>query len=145
VILLSDGLEEHWKSHVAEFFPQCPLCGSKSLDYDVEYGSAEDYIHCIDCNAKWEIGWKGDDFKIDYLTLLESGESEKYSNLEKEKHSLEFWREMMSTTKEGMPIFRGDTASKVKCEYCGTFFNEELDSCPNCGGRITDKRVLRGL
>ena len=142
---MSDSLEEHWKAHVAEYFPQCPLCGSKSFDYDVEYGSVEDYIHCIDCNAKWKIGWKGDDFKINDLTLLEAGNSEKYSNLVKEKHSIEFWRGMMPLTKEGASIAREETVSKVRCEYCGILFNEELDACPNCGGRITDIRVLRGL
>jgi Zn finger protein HypA/HybF involved in hydrogenase expression len=145
VILLSDGLEEHWKSQVAEYFPQCPLCGSKSLDYDVEYGSVQDYIYCIDCNAIWEIGWKGEDFKIDYLTLLEVGNSEKYSNLVKERHGIEFWREMMSAPREGVPVAKVDLVSKVRCEYCGTLFNEELDACPNCGARMTDTRVLRGL
>jgi len=148
---LAGGLEEHWKSHVAEYFPQCPLCGSKSLKYDVKYGSVQDFIYCIDCNSKWEIGWKGDDFMIDYLTLLEVGDSGKYSNLVKEKHSIEFWRgiefwrEMTSISREGVPIIRGETVLKVRCEYCGTLFNEDLDACPNCGGRMTDIRVLRGL
>jgi RNA polymerase subunit RPABC4/transcription elongation factor Spt4 len=142
---LSDGIEEHWKSHVAEYFPQCPLCGSKSLEYDVEYGSVQDYIYCHDCNAKWEIDWKGEDFKIEYLILLEVGDSEKYSNLIKEKHSPEFWREMMSNSKEPVSIAGAETVSKVRCEYCGTLFNEVLDACPYCGGRTTSNQVLRGL
>ena len=142
---MSDSLEEHWKSHVAECFPKCPLCGSKSLDYDVEYGSEGDYIYCIGCNAKWKIGWQGDDFKIDNLTLLEAGNSGKYSNLVKETHPIEFWREIVPSTGEGVSIARDETISKVRCEYCGILFNEELDACPNCGGRITDYRVLRGL
>jgi hypothetical protein len=115
------------------------------LEYDVEYGSVHDYIYCVDCNAKWEIGWKGDDFKIDYLTLLEVGDSEKYGDLVTEKHSIEFWREMMQTSREGVPIIRGETVLKVRCEYCGKLFNEDLDACPNCGGRMTDIKVLRGL
>lgn len=121
------------------------------MEYDVKYGSDQDYIYCVDCKAKWEIGWKGDDFKIDYLTLLEVGDSEKYSNLVNEKrspefwHGVDFWREMMSISREGVPIVRGETVIKVRCEYCGTLFNEELDACPNCGARMTDSRVLRGL
>jgi RNA polymerase subunit RPABC4/transcription elongation factor Spt4 len=142
---LSEDIEEHWKSRVAEYFPQCPLCGSKSLEYDVEYGSIQDYIHCLDCNAKWEIDWKGEDFKIEYIILLEVGDSEKYGNLIKQKQSAEFWREMMSNSKEQVPIAKAETVNKVRCEYCGTLFNEELDACPYCGGRNTGNRVLRGL
>ena len=142
---MSDGIEEHWKSHVGEYFPQCPLCGSKSLEYYVEYGSVQDYIYCHDCNAKWEIDWKGEDFKIEYLTLLEGGDSDKYSNLIKEKHSPEFWREMMSDSKEKMSVVRAEAVHKIRCEYCGTFYNEALDECPYCGGRVTGNSVLRGL
>ena len=142
---MSEDIEEHWKSHVAEYFPQCPLCGSKSLEYDVEYGSVKDFIYCVDCNDKWEIDWKGEDFKIEYIILLEVGDSEKHGNLIKEKHSAEFWRNMMPNSKERVPIAKAETVSKVRCAYCGTLFNEVLDACPYCGGRMTDNRVLRGL
>lgn len=142
---MSKGIEEHWKSHVAEDFPQCPLCGSKSLEYDVEYGSAQDFIYCVDCNAKWEIDWKGEDFQIEYIILLEVGDSGKYSNLMKEKHGTDFWREMMSDLRGRVPAAKTETIRKVRCDYCGTLFNEVLDACPYCGGRMTDNRILRGL
>ena len=139
VILLSDDLEEHWESHVAKFFPSCPLCGSNSLECDIEYGSVQDYIYCLDCKAKWEIDWKGEDFKIEYIILLEVGDAEKYGSLIKEKHSPEFWLKMTSDTKEVKPISKTETnekaaIGKVRCEYCGTLFNEVLDVCPYCGG-----------
>jgi RNA polymerase subunit RPABC4/transcription elongation factor Spt4 len=142
---LSRDLEEHWKSQVAERFPQCPLCGSKSLIYDVEYGSIRDYIHCISCDAKWEIDWKGEDFEIEYLTLLEVGDSGKYGNLIKEKRSPEFWRKLMSDTNEQASTVKAEIVKKVRCEYCGTFYNEALDACPYCGGRMTHNPVLQGL
>ena len=142
---MSHDIEENWKSHVSECFPQCPFCGSKSLEYDVEYGSVQDYIYCVDCNAKWEIDWKGEDFEIEYITLLEVGDSGKYGNLIKEKHSPEWWGEMMSNSKGQVPIAKAEAVSKVRCEYCGTLFNEALDACPYCGGRMTGDRVLRGL
>jgi DNA-directed RNA polymerase subunit RPC12/RpoP len=146
VFLLSDDLEEHWESDVARDFPRCPLCGSKSLKYDVEYGSVQDYIYCLECKAKWAIDWKeGGDFKVEYLTLLEAGNSGKYSNLIGEKYSPESWLERRLETEEGEPITKAGAVRKVRCEYCGTFFNEELDACPNCGGRITDSQVLQGL
>ena len=131
---MSDDIEEHWESHVAEFFPQCPLCGSKSLEFNVEYGSVRDYIYCLDCKAKWEIDWKGEDFKIEYIILLEVGDSEKYSSLMKEEHSPEFWLEMISNTKEGKPIAKTEAIGKIRCKYCGTLFNEVIDVCPYCGG-----------
>jgi hypothetical protein len=145
VILLSEDIEEHWKSHVAEYFPQCPLCGSKSLEYDVEYGSTQDYIYCTSCDAKWQIDWKGEDFEIEYITLLEVRDSGKYSDLIKQKRSPEFWRKMMSDTKEQVSTVKAETVSKVRCEYCGTFYNEALDACPYCGGRMTHNPVLQGL
>ena len=143
--MLSQDLEEHWKSHVAEYFPQCPLCGAKSLEYDVEYGSTQDHIYCISCNAKWQIDWKGEDFQIEYITLLEVRDLEKYSNLISEKRSPEFWRRMMPDTNEQVSIAKVETVRKVRCEYCGTFYNEALDACPYCGGRMTHNPVLQGL
>ena len=132
---MSDDLEEHWESDVAKYFPQCPLCGSKSVKYDVEYGSVQDYVYCLECKAKWAIDWKdGEDFKVEYLTLLEVGDSERYSNLVGEKRSPEFWLKMMSDIREGEPIAQADAVRKVRCEYCGTLFNEVFDVCPYCGG-----------
>jgi ribosomal protein L37E len=142
---LSDSVEENGKIHVAACFPQCPFCGSKSLHYDVEYGSVQDYIYCIDCNAKWEIDWKGEDFEVEYITLLEVGDSGKYGNLINEKHSPEWWSRMMLNSREQVPAVNAETVSKVRCEYCGTLYNEALDECPNCGGRATGNQVPRGL
>jgi len=138
-------MEEHWKSNVAQQFPQCPLCGSQALEYDIEYGSVKDYIYCVDCNAKWEINWKGEDFEIEYITLLEAGNSQKYGNLIEEKHSPEWWREIMSKPKEQVPTIKLETINKIRCEYCGTYYNEALDECPYCGGRMSHDQILRGL
>lgn len=142
---MSEDIEEHWKARVAECFPQCPLCGSESLEYDVEYGSTHDYICCSSCDAKWQIDWKGEDFEIEYLTLLEARDSGKYSDLLNEKRSPEFWRKMMSNASEQGSTFNAETVDKVRCEYCGTFYNEALDACPYCGGRMTHNPVLQGL
>ena len=136
---MTDNIEEHWESHVAEFFPQCPLCGSKSLEFDIEYGSVHDYIYCPDCKAKWEIDWKGEDFKIEYMILLEVGDVEKYGSLINTKHGPEFWLEMISNTKEGKTVAKTEAmekvaTGKVRCKYCRTLFNEVLDVCPYFGG-----------
>jgi len=29
---------------------------------------------------------------------------------------------------------------KIRCDYCGNLFNEALDRCPTCGGRVSGKR-----
>ena len=129
--MLPDDIEEHWESHVAEFLSQCPLCGSKSLEFDVEYGSVQDHIYCPDCQAKWEIDWKGEHFKIERMTLLEVADIEKYGTLVNKEHDLEFWLKMISDTKEAT---QKAAASKVRCKYCRTLFNEDLDVCPYCGG-----------
>jgi DNA-directed RNA polymerase subunit RPC12/RpoP len=141
-ILLSDDInEEHWESHVAEIFLKCPLCGSKLLEFDVEYGSMQDYIYCLECNAKWEIDWKGENFKIEYIILVETGDTEKYG-LKGEKHSPEFWQQMASQTKETQPnakekevIRETQIIIKIRCQYCGKLYDEALDVCPNCGAK----------
>ena len=136
---MPDDIEEHWESHIAEFLPQCPLCSSKSLDFDVEYGSVRDHIYCPDCKAKWEIDWKGEDFKIEYMILLEVVNTEKYGSLVNVKHNLEFWLEMISNTQEGNAAAKEaaekTAVSKVRCRYCRTLFADSLDVCPYCGGK----------
>jgi transcription elongation factor Elf1 len=123
-------IEKHWKSRVAEFFPRCPICNSESLKYDVEYESIEDAIYCLNCKAKWKIDYKGEGFKIKYITLLEVADTEKYGGLIKEKHVPEFWK-MMSNIKE---IIEKTSIGKIRCKYCGTLFNLTLEVCPHCGG-----------
>jgi len=134
ILLSDDTTEEHWESHVAELFPQCPLCGSKLLEFDVEYGSVQDYIYCLECNAKWEIDWKGEDFKVEYIILLETGDAEK-QGLKGEKHSPEFWQRMASQTKEKEVIRETQVIIKIRCQYCGKPYDEALDTCPNCGAK----------
>ena len=136
-----DTIEEHWETHVTKFFPQCPLCGSKSLEFDIEYGSVRDYVYCLGCNAKWEIDWKGEDFKIEYVILLEVGDTEKHE-LKNRKQSPEFWRRMALKTGEDPRIARAKKMIqekrrliKVRCEYCGVLFDGTLDVCPHCGGK----------
>jgi len=139
--LSDDMTEEDWESHVAEFFPQCPLCGSKSLEFDIEYGRVHDFIYCLGCNARWEIDWKGENFKIESITLVEVRDVEKYG-LKRGKHSPEFWRRMALQAKEGQPIAKEkevirekEVIVKVRCPYCGKLYNEVLDVCPHCGGK----------
>ncbi len=132
-------VEEHWESHAAEAFSQCPFCGSKQLKFDVEYGSEQDYICCEECNAKWEIDWKGEDFRIEYITLLETADPEKQV-LKGQKHPPEFWQEMASQTMKAHPniiekeiIRETKVIIKIRCQYCGKPYDESLDVCPNCG------------
>jgi transcription elongation factor Elf1 len=127
---LSDDIEKHWKSRVAESFPRCPLCGSESLKFDVKYGSVQDNIYCLECKAKWKIDYKGGEFKIEHITLLEVADAEKYGVLINEKHGPEFWI-MMSNIKE---VMEKTSIGKIRCKYCGTLFNVALDVCPYCGG-----------
>lgn len=136
-----DTTEEHWESHVAEFFPQCPLCGSKQLEFDVEYGSVQDYIYCLDCNSKWEIDWKGEEFKIEYIILLETEDPEKQA-LKGKRYPPEFWQRMASqtqetqlNTKEKEVIRETQIIIKIRCSYCGQLYDEALDACPNCGAK----------
>jgi hypothetical protein len=142
--LSDDAIEEDGESHAAEFFPQCPLCGSKSLKFDIEYGNVKDYIYCLSCKAKWEIGWKGENFEIESITLVETADAEK-SGLKGEKHPPEFWRTMAlqaKELKEPQPIAKEkdviiekEVIVKVKCPYCGGLYDETLDTCPNCGAK----------
>jgi Zn finger protein HypA/HybF involved in hydrogenase expression len=136
-----DTLEEDWESRVAEVFPQCPLCGSKSLRFDIEYGSVQDYIYCLGCKAKWQINWKGEDFKIESITLVEVSDVEK-SALKGESHSPEYWQKMaLQTKEEEQPnakkneVIVEKEVIKVRCPYCGELYDESLDACPNCGGK----------
>ena len=72
VRILSDDITENdWELHVAEFFPRCPLCGSKTLEFDIEYGRVLDYIYCLGCDAKWEINWEGENLGLNPSHLLE--------------------------------------------------------------------------
>jgi hypothetical protein len=140
-ILSDDIAEEDWESHVAEYFLRCPLCGSKTLGFDVEYGRSLDYIYCWGCNAKWEIDWKGEDLRIESITLVEVGNTDK-NGLKGVKQSPEFWRRMVlqakeveAITKEKEVIREKEVIIRVRCAYCGTLYNEVLDVCPHCGGK----------
>ncbi len=127
---MSSGIVNHWKSLVARAFPRCPLCGSDSLNIDVKYGSSQDNIYCQSCSAKWKVGYKGDDFKVKYIELLEVSDSEKYGDLVNRKYDPEFWI-TLSHTRE---VLEKTPLGKARCKFCGTLFNATLDVCPHCGG-----------
>jgi Zn finger protein HypA/HybF involved in hydrogenase expression len=143
-----DVIEEDGESHLAQYFPQCPLCGSESLKFDIEYGNVQDYIYCLSCKSKWEIGWKGENFEVESITLVETADPEK-SALKGVKHTPEFWRTMASQAKETPPIasqaqpiekekdviVEKEVIVKVKCPYCGGLYDEVLDTCPQCGAK----------
>ncbi len=136
-----EEIEDHWESYVAETFPQCPICGSEQLEFDIEYGSIHDYIFCIKCDSKWEIDWKGKNFKIEYITLLETTDPEK-KRLKGEKYPPEFWQRLAQQITEAPPnskekevIRETQIIIKIRCPYCDRPYDEALDACPNCGAK----------
>jgi len=96
----------------------------------VRYGSIQDNIYCFACKAKWKIDYKGGEFKIKYITLLEVADAEKYGGLINENHGPEFWI-IMSNIRE---VMEKTAIGKVRCKYCGTCFSVSLDVCLYCGG-----------
>jgi len=99
VSMSEDMTQEEWELHVAEFFPRCPLCGSKSLEFGIKYGREHDYINCHSCYARWEIDWKGKEYEIDFIKLVEVKDIEKI-RLKGEKHEPDFWLRMANNAKK---------------------------------------------
>lgn len=135
--------EEEWESHLAKFFPCCPLCGSDRIEIDIAFGRRYDYITCFDCKAKWEVDWKGEDFLVQYVKLVDLD-----TNKEGEEHllnelSLNFWRKMALRKQRAGPrkeqarekeiIREKEVIVKIRCPYCHKLYDETLDKCPNCG------------
>jgi len=144
---LSNGFtEDDFELHLAEFFPRCPLCGSVSMEFDVEFGRKLDFIHCLNCQAKWEVDWKGEDYEIEYIKLVEVKNVEQIK-LKGKEHIPKFWLAMANKLESVPKVEVGKETQKIKeiirekevivkirCPYCGFTFNEHLDKCPNCGG-----------
>ena len=138
--------EEDWELHATKFFPRCPLCGSKLLEFDIKYGRKYDYIICHNCHAKWEIDWKGEDYEIESIKLVEIKDVEKI-RLKGKKHKPQFWlrmasetKEVLLTEKEVLPrekeiIREKEVIIKIRCQFCFHAYDETLDRCPHCGGR----------
>ena len=141
---MSDEMpEEDWELHAANFFPRCPLCHSKSLEFDIKYGQKYDYINCHKCHAKWEIDWKGRDYEIESIRLVEVRDVEKIM-LKGKKRKPQFWLRMALETKKVPPtekkitkeiIREKEVIIKIRCQYCSHVYDETLDKCPHCGGR----------
>ncbi len=142
---MSDEMtEEDWERSVAEFFPRCPLCGSKSLEIDIKYGRRYDSVHCHNCRAEWEIDWKGENYEIESIELVKASDAEK-SPLEGKKRKPEFWQRKALKMKGERPISKGEQPItkqvikekviiiKIRCSYCKKLYDETLDVCPHCG------------
>jgi len=137
---LSDEMtEEDWETHLAKYFPRCPLCGSKSLEFDIEYGRPYDYVHCHSCHAKWEVDWKGQDYAIESIKLVEVRDVDRIG-LKGKKHDPGFWLKAASEIKQDQPITKEkeivrekEVIVKIRCPYCHRVYDETLDTCPHCG------------
>jgi uncharacterized protein with PIN domain len=95
-----DMKEDDWERHVAKYFPRCPLCSSELLKIEIKYGRKCDYIDCYHCYAEWEIYWKGTEYEIEFIKLVEVKDIEKIS-LKGEKHEPDFWLEMSRSVQKG--------------------------------------------
>ena len=136
--------EEEWENSLAKFFPCCPLCGDDGIAIDIAFGRRFDYVSCLNCKAKWEVDWKGEDFLVDYVKLIEiDSDKEGRTHINKEL-SPNFWRKMASHKQKNKPrdtvvlkereVVR-EVVVKVRCPYCGNLFDEIKDRCPHCGGK----------
>ena len=127
--------EEEFEEAVAKYFPKCPLCGSKSLEFDVKFGQKEDRVVCHNCNAIWEIDWKGEGVEIESIRLVEVRDAKKVG-LKDEGHGPEFWQSMALQAEEGQPIAK----EKVVCSSCGkdvSWLPADATHCPYCGTKLT--------
>lgn len=52
--ILADGMMQSGESNVHEYFPYCPLCGSKRMEANITMGG-RDTISCENCRARWHI------------------------------------------------------------------------------------------
>jgi len=135
--------EEEWKIHLAKFFPCCPLCGGDEIEIDIAFGRRFDYVFCLDCKAKWEADWKGEDFLIEYVKLLEIDANMEGRSYLKKEFPPDFWRKMALRRQKIKPSKEAIVAKevikeivvKVRCPYCGGLYDEIKDRCPHCGGK----------
>ena len=100
-----DMREEDFEAAVARYFPKCPLCGGKSLEFEIKFGRRFDRVVCHSCNAVWEIDWKGEGLGIESIRLVEVRDVGKVG-LKDEGHSPEFWQKMALQAKEGQPTVK---------------------------------------
>jgi len=135
--------EEEWESHLAKFFPCCPLCGSDGIEIDIAFGRRYDYVTCFDCKAKWEVDWKGEDFRVEYVKLVEVDVNREGKGHLQDELSPDFWRKMALRKQKAEPrkeqarekeiIREKEVIVKIRCPYCHKLYDEALDKCPNCG------------
>ena len=131
--------EEEFQEAVAKYFPKCPLCGGKSLEFDVKFGRRYDRVICHSCNAAWEIDWKGEGFGIESIRLVEVRDVEK-AGLKDEGQSPEFWQRMALQAKEAQPVARENEVTKKKaCPSCRkdvSWLPADATNCPYCGATL---------
>jgi len=108
-----DMRKEEFQEAVAKYFPKCPLCGGKSLEFNIEFGRRYDHVICHNCNASWEIDWKGEGFEIESIRLVEVEDVEK-AGLKDGRHRPEFWQRMALQAKEAQPIAKEKEVIKEK-------------------------------
>jgi Zn finger protein HypA/HybF involved in hydrogenase expression len=137
---MSDDIrEEDFEEAVAKYFPKCPLCGSQSLEIDIEFGRRYDHVICRDCDATWEIDWKGEGIEIESIELVGVRDAER-AGLKDGKHKPEFWQSMALHAEEAQPITKEKNLIKEKEEKrinAQVKEKQETSFCPSCGKDIS--------
>jgi hypothetical protein len=155
-------LPEWWgenaiKDEVAKYFPRCPFCLEKTVKGHRDNWNALDTATCSSCGAEWHLYHSLVTEKMQWAELKKTG-SKGGADLVGIKHKPEFWRKMFldNLKQRGKPVEEDAkktvTSETVKekeadvklrrCPYCRTLYDENLNTCPNCGS-LAVKQLLK--
>jgi Zn finger protein HypA/HybF involved in hydrogenase expression len=117
-LILEERSVEDWRRQVNKLFDICPLCDSMALDIDVQFGRRYDEATCVSCKAKWQIDWKGENYEIDSVSLVQDSIDKKGGSLLWKELNLEFWKRLASNPDKRVSIdeIRKEEKARLKEE-----------------------------
>lgn len=133
------------KKAVRKYFPYCPFCGEKELDFHYSF---RDALLCPTCGAKWHIYFRitANLSKAVLEVAAHDGQGAEFVG---KKIDNSMWRRMAleanarhtrETTSPLQPLVKEkETIIKeivmIPCQYCGGLMPQTSVFCPNCGAR----------
>jgi hypothetical protein len=145
------------KDEVSKYFLRCPFCFEKTVEAHRDNWSGEDSATCSSCGAKWHLYHSLLTEKMQWAELEKVG-SKGGENLLGVKHKPEFWMKMfLGNLKQRGKLKKEDAEKtitqqtvkekevivKARCPFCHTFYDETLNTCPNCGALAVKQLVKR--